>query len=200
MHARMTHSLTARHDRHDRRMSSQAAAGQWSSHAVDFYDWTSRGPLELMLVDTAVQWFASLWCVRRPRGITRWTSHSACEARAERGQRLRLTNVAMMEDERGDAQFACAACHWYRRQASWSLEVRHAWHACTPHGADVHVASCARRPWKYSGSHTASKAMAGQVVASCSWSWCMVLCNGSLRFCAYDERERSLYGPHVACM
>ena len=26
--------------------------------------------------------------------------------------------------------------------------------------------------------------MAGEVVASFSWSWCMVLCNGSIRFCA----------------
>ena len=42
----------------------------------------------------------------------------------------------------------------------------------------------ARRPWKCSGDNTASKTMAGEVVASCSWSWCMVLCNGSIRFCA----------------
>ena len=62
-------------------MCSQAVEGQWSSHTMDFYDWTRRGPLQLVVVHAVVQWFASFCCVWRPRSIARSTSHIACIAR-----------------------------------------------------------------------------------------------------------------------
>ena len=80
MHARMTHLLTTRHGPHDSDMLGQAAARQWSSHTVDIYGWTSRGPLQLMVLHAAVQWFASFRSVCRPRAIARSTSHSACHS------------------------------------------------------------------------------------------------------------------------
>ena len=40
-------------------MCSQAVEGQWSSHKVDIYDWTSRGPLLFIMVIMVVQWFAT---------------------------------------------------------------------------------------------------------------------------------------------
>ena len=78
MHARMTHLLTTRHGPHDSDMLGQAAARQWSSPTVDNYDWTRRGPLQLMVLHTAVQWSASFCSMCRPRAIARSTSHSAC--------------------------------------------------------------------------------------------------------------------------
>ena len=42
-----------------RLMCSQAVEGQWSSHKVDIYDWTSRGPLLFIIVIMVVQWFAT---------------------------------------------------------------------------------------------------------------------------------------------
>ena len=42
---------------------SYALAGvevQWSSHTMDTFGWTSRGPLQLLVVQVVVQWFASI--------------------------------------------------------------------------------------------------------------------------------------------
>ena len=50
MHSFMTHSLTTRYGPHDRCMPSQAVEVEWSSHTMDFYGWTSRGPLQLVMV------------------------------------------------------------------------------------------------------------------------------------------------------
>ena len=49
-------------DVHGRLMCSQAVEGQWSSHRVDIYDWTSRGPLLSITVIMVVQWFAMRRC------------------------------------------------------------------------------------------------------------------------------------------
>ena len=85
MHARMTHSLTVRHGRHVRRMSSQAPAGQCSTWKVGNYGWTSRGPPESMVLHAAVQWFALFRCVWRPRAIARSTLTARVIARAASG-------------------------------------------------------------------------------------------------------------------
>jgi hypothetical protein len=85
MLARMNTSLCIRHGRHARLMCSQAAARQWSSYTMDFYGCTSRGQLDLLVVQTVVQWFASLCCMYRPRAIARSTSRNACVARVIRG-------------------------------------------------------------------------------------------------------------------
>ena len=73
MHSFMTHPLITRHGPHDSDMLGQAAARQWSSPTVDNYDWTRRGPLQLMVLHTAVQWsllrFAA--CVDRERSQDR---------------------------------------------------------------------------------------------------------------------------------
>jgi len=71
---------------HARLMCSRAAARQWSSHAMDIYGSTSRGPLHVVVVHAVVQWLASLCRMRRPRAIARSTSHSACAARVVRGR------------------------------------------------------------------------------------------------------------------
>ena len=84
MHARMNHSLTTRHGRHDRLMCSQAAGRQWISQTMDIFDCTSRGQLHMVLVHAAVQWFASVCCMCGRRAITRSTSHNACAARIMR--------------------------------------------------------------------------------------------------------------------
>ena len=59
MHARTTLSLSTRHGRHDGPVRSQAAEVEWSSLTMDIYDWTSRGPLRLVVVHSGVQWFAA---------------------------------------------------------------------------------------------------------------------------------------------
>ena len=84
MHARMNTSCTIQHGRHARLMCSQAAGRQWSSHAMDIYGSTSRGPLHVVVVHAVVQWLASLCRMCRPRTIARSTSLSACSARVER--------------------------------------------------------------------------------------------------------------------
>jgi len=76
MHARTTQSLTTRHGPHDSDMPGQVAAGQWSSHTVDFFGCTSRGPLQLMVVRAVMQWFASLRHVEVTRAILGWASRS----------------------------------------------------------------------------------------------------------------------------
>lgn len=86
MHAHINTSCTIRHGRHARLMCSQAAARQWSSHTMDIYGSTSRGPLHVMVVHAVMQWLASLCRMCRPRAIARSTSHSACAARVVRGR------------------------------------------------------------------------------------------------------------------
>ena len=63
MLARMNTSLCIRHGRHARLMWLQAAARQWSSQTMDIFDCTSRGQLHMVLVQAAVQWFASVCCM-----------------------------------------------------------------------------------------------------------------------------------------
>ena len=86
MHARMNTSCTTRHGRHARLMCSQAAGRQWSSHLMDIYGSTSRGPLHMVVVHAVVQWLASLCRMCRPRAIAISTSLSACAARVVRGR------------------------------------------------------------------------------------------------------------------
>lgn len=54
-HAHSPHGTDVR----GRLMCSQAVEGQWSSHRVNIYDWTSRGPLLFIIVIMDVQWFAT---------------------------------------------------------------------------------------------------------------------------------------------
>ena len=84
MLARMNTSLCIRHvRRHARLLCSQAAARQRSSHTMDIFGCTSRGPLPLMVVHAVVQWAASVSSMCRPRAIARSTSHNACAARVD---------------------------------------------------------------------------------------------------------------------
>ena len=111
MHARMTHSLTIRHGRHDRLMCSQAAGRQWSSHAMDIYGSTSRGPLHVVVVHAVVQWLASLCRMCRPRTIARSTSLSACSARVVRGRHLRLSRASRGFRECSSASETDSGCN-----------------------------------------------------------------------------------------
>ena len=94
MHSFMTHPLITRHGPHDSDMLGQAAARQWSSPTVDNYDWTHRGPLQLMVLHTAVQWSASFCSMCRPRAIARSTSHSACYSTCCEWLFLRLSGAS----------------------------------------------------------------------------------------------------------
>ena len=74
MHSFMTHSLTTRYGPHDRCMPSQAVEVEWSSHTMDFYGWTSRVPLQLVMVYAVVQWFATRRGVEFTRAVPAWAS------------------------------------------------------------------------------------------------------------------------------
>ena len=94
MHARINTSCTIRHGRHACLMCSQAAARQWSSHTMDIYGSTSRGPLHVMVVHAVMQWLASLCRMCRPRAIAISTSLSACAARVVRGRSSHLSRAS----------------------------------------------------------------------------------------------------------
>ena len=78
-HDSLTHHAAC--GQHVRRMYSQALAVQCSTCKVGNYDWTSRGPLQLMVVQAVVQWFPTR---RRARG-----------ARARRAWRLVWRHASM---------------------------------------------------------------------------------------------------------
>ena len=58
MHARMTHSLTIRYRARRRHACPRRRWKGSAGHYFRFFDWTSRGQLELMVVQSAVQWIA----------------------------------------------------------------------------------------------------------------------------------------------
>ena len=111
MHARMNTSCTIQHGRHARLMCSQAAGRQWSSHAMDIYGSTSRGPLHVVVVHAVVQWLASLCRMCRPRTIARSTSLSACSARVVRGRHLRLSRASRGFRECSSASETDSGCN-----------------------------------------------------------------------------------------
>ena len=59
------------------------------------------------------------------------------------------------------------------------------------------LTSCARRRWKGSAAHIQWISLTVQVVVSWIWCWCMLLCNGSRRFAACVDRERSPDRPLI---
>ena len=79
-HSIQSVSVTVQSLRCSAQNSGPAAERQWSSHKVDKYGCTSRGPLHLMVVHAVVQWLASLCRGCRRRAIARSTSHSACNS------------------------------------------------------------------------------------------------------------------------
>ena len=71
MHTLMTCSLSTRHGRCDRLMCSQAVGWEVELTA-DIYGWTHRGPLDMMEVQAAVQWFATRRRVGIARAMSAW--------------------------------------------------------------------------------------------------------------------------------
>ena len=53
-------------------MCSQAVEVEWSSLTMDIYDWTSRGPLRMTVVEAVVQWFATRRRVGIARAMSAW--------------------------------------------------------------------------------------------------------------------------------
>ena len=79
---------------------------QWSSHKVDTYGCTSRGPLHLMVVHTVVQWLASLCRGCRRIAIARSTSHSVCHSTCCEWLCLRLFKASETQSGRYQASKA----------------------------------------------------------------------------------------------